>query len=480
MPEHDALPPDTRCDLLLKGAAVVTLDAENGVIERGGVAVRGDRIIAVGSDTDLAGLTAERVVDCVGMVIMPGLIDCHTHMFQGLGRTLGEALPLWTWLAEFMWPYATSLTTEDARVAATIGAVEAARSGTTALLDHHFAPTDAETTLAVADAIEAVGLRGVVGRGMSGPATEVARENNLAGDLFSRSVAEEVAITRDCVHARPPGGRVAIWPAPQNVAFCDRDLVRQSIGLARDLGTGWHAHCSVRPDDPLVFEEKHGLRPVEWLASEDLLGPGVSIAHGIHLDDSEVARMGAAGAGVAYCPASLQYGAYGALRLRDLKKAGAVVGLGTDGPGYTHRLDMLDACKQSIYVQRMHTLDPLVTDAQEALELATREGARILGIEAGALVPGNLADITVVNLQRPHLKPMHHVVSALAYAVSASDVHMTVVGGQVVYEDGRCTLVDEEEVMAQAQKHATDLIRRAGLGRFTGTATTRPAGHRGP
>ncbi|MCP9967683.1 hypothetical protein LUX57_23180 [Actinomadura madurae] len=93
MPEHDALPPDTRCDLLLKGAAVVTLDAENGVIERGGVAVRGDRIIAVGSDTDLAGLTAERVVDCVGMVIMPGLIDCHTHMFQGLGRTLGEALP---------------------------------------------------------------------------------------------------------------------------------------------------------------------------------------------------------------------------------------------------------------------------------------------------------------------------------------------------------------------------------------------------
>ena len=149
---------------------------------------------------------------------------------------------------------------------------------------------------------------------------------------------------------------------------------------------------------------------------------------------------------MAHCPVSNQYGADGVLRLRDLREAGAVVGLGTDGAAYNHRQDLFECMKQAVLVQRMHHLDPGASHSDEALDLATRGGARLMGIDAGVLAPGMLADITVVGLSGAHLTPHHDVPAALVYAARGSDVELTIVGGQVVYEQGRCTLVDEEEI----------------------------------
>ena len=186
-------------------------------------------------------------------------------------------------------------------------------------------------------------------------------------------------------------------------------------------------------------------------------------AHGIWFDDREVERVGMTGTGVSYNPTSNQYLASGSIRLRDLRGAGAVVGVGTDGPGCGHRQDLFEEMKQSILVQRVHTLDPTVCTAEEAFEMATREGARYLGIDAGVLAPGKLADVVVVDLERPHLRPLHRVVSTLVYSARGSDVLMTIVGGEVIYEDGRCTRVEEEPVMAEAQARAGELIARAGF-----------------
>jgi 5-methylthioadenosine/S-adenosylhomocysteine deaminase len=454
---------DRTCDLLLTGGSVVTVDDDRRVIDGGAVAIAGDRILEVGTKEELSDIRAGRTIDCTGKAVIPGFVDCHTHLFQGLARGVGEGMSLWPWLCDFMWPYAAAITPDEAEVAARLGAIESARAGTTAIVDNHYSPADLDTTLRVASAIEGVGLRGVVARGIFGDITEVAATHGLAPSLFRYSSQEELAITADALGARPPGSRVGVWPAPINVIYVDQDLVARSIEMARGRGTGWHTHCSEARADPDIYLEAYGIRPVDWLFGEGLLGGGGTIAHGIWFDEREVERVGETGTGVSYNPTSNQYLASGSIQLRGLRDAGAVVGLGTDGPGCGHRQDVFEQMKQSILVQRIHTLEPTISNAEEAFEMATREGARYLGIDAGVLARGKLADVVVVDLERPHLRPLHRTVSTLVYSARGSDVVMTIVGGEIVYEDGVCTRVDEAEVMAEPQARAGELMVRAGL-----------------
>ena len=283
----------------------------------------------------------------------------------------------------------------------------------------------------------------------------------------------------------------------------DQDMVRDAIALARELGTGWHTHCSERKEDPVTYVEEYGIRPVEWLYKEGLLGPEATLAHGIYLDDDEIDHVGETGTGIAYCPISHQYIALGVMPMAQLRASGAPIGLGTDGPCCNHRQDMFEVMKQAILLQRVHTLDPTITNGEEALEMATREGARYAGIDAGQLAAGKLAagklaagklaagklaagklaagklaagklaagklaagklaDIIVVDMEQPHLTPRHRTVSALTYSARGSDVVYTIIDGTIVYEDGSCTLVDEVAIMDEAQSRSEELIARAGL-----------------
>ena len=451
------------CDLLLTGGSVVTLDDERRVIEPGAVAVSGARIAAVGPVEELAGYRAGRTIDCTGHAVLPGLIDTHDHLFQGMARGLGEGMPLWTWLTDFMWPFSISINLAEGRIGAKLGAVEALKAGTTTVIDNHYAPSDLDTTLAVAGAIHEVGLRGAVARGITGEATDIARRFDLAGDLFRYSNDEEIEITRAAIEAYPAGGRVEVWPAPLNIIYNDQDLVRRSVALAREMGVGWHTHCSERLEDPPTYLEEYGVRPVEWLYREGLLGPEATIAHGIYLDDSEIEHVGETDTGIAYCPISHQYIGLGVMRMADLRASGAPIALGTDGPCCNHRQDMFEVMKQAILLQRVHTLDPTISNGEEALEMATREGARYAGVDAGVLAPGKLADVIVVDMRSPHLTPRHRTVSTLTYCVRGSDVSHSIIDGELVLENGVCTKVDEAEVMAEAQARAEELIDRAGL-----------------
>jgi 5-methylthioadenosine/S-adenosylhomocysteine deaminase len=450
-----------RCDILLTGGTVVTVDDERRVLEDGAVAITGDRIVAVGAANELRSFAARRTVDCTGKVVMPGIVDCHQHLFQYLGRGLGEGMELWPWLCEFMFPFAGAISREEAVAAVRLAAVEAARAGTTTIVDNHYSPADAETTIAVAGSIESVGLRGVVARGMFGPKTTVAKEHGLPDVLFRYSTEEELDVTRACIDARR-GRRVTVWPAPINVIYNEQDLVGRAIELARSSGTGWHTHCSEAPIDPEIYEEAYGARPIDWLYGEGLLGRGATIAHAIWLSDREIERMGETETAVSYNPVSNENLASGVMRLRELRAAGVAVGLGGDGAG-GHRLDGFELMKAGMLLQRVGALDAAVTNGEEAIELATREGARYVGLDAGVLASGKLADVIVVALDRPHLKPVHRAVATLTYAARGSDVEMTIVGGDVIFENGAVSTVDERDVMDEAQARADELVRRAGI-----------------
>jgi 5-methylthioadenosine/S-adenosylhomocysteine deaminase len=448
------------CDLLLSGGAVLTVDDERRVFEPGAVAVTGERIVAVGSVDELADFRAARTIACDGRAVIPGFTDCHNHLFQFLTRGLGEGMELWPWLSEFMWPVSMNITRAEAVASVRLGALEAVKSGTTATVDNHYAPTDLDSTVAVAAAIEEVGLRGAVARGMTGDVTDVARELNLDRAMFRYTLDEELAITRAAMEERR-GRRVQVWPAPLNVVYVAQELVRRSVELARELGTGWHAHCCEFRTDPETYPAHYGTGAVEWLAEADLLH-GATLAHMIFLSDEDVERVGTTQTGVAYCPISHQYSALGVMRLRDLRDAGAIVGLGFDGAS-GHRQDMFEQMTQAILLQRVHHQDPTASRAEEAFELATREGARFLGSEAGVLAAGKLADIAVVGLRGAHTAPLHRSLAALVYSARASDVEMTIVGGEIVVEDGRSTKVDEEHVKSEARRAASALIERCGL-----------------
>ncbi|HEY9332597.1 MAG TPA: amidohydrolase [Streptomyces sp.] len=457
------------CTLLLSGAQVVTVDDARTVHPDGAVAVDGHRIVDVGPTAELvARWQPLRTVDCRGSAVLPGFTDAHTHLFQSLARGIGDGLAIGRWLNEFMWPYAIHLDSEDARIAARLGAVEAARAGITTVVDHHYAPSDPETVLAVADAIEEIGLRGAVARGMLGDRTAVAEARGLPTALYRYSTDQELDLTRQCVAARGAESKVRVWPAPLNLSYGDRDLVRGAAALAREYGIRWHTHCSEGAKDPQSFLDRYGKRPVAWLAAENLLDEHATLAHAVWLDEEETEAVGAHGAGVAHCPCSNAYLASGAMPWRGLRDAGAVVALGTDGPSAGGRQDMFEVMKQTLFGQRLSRLDPSAVRCEEAIEAATRDGARYAGIEGGGVIrPGAPADLVVVDLTGTAVQPVHRAVSALVYSARAADVVMTLVDGRVVYENGHCPGVDEEALAAHARERAERLVRRAGFGALT-------------
>lgn len=437
------------CDILLTGGAVITMDAEARIFEPGAVAISGDRILAAGKAEDLEQFEARQVVDCNGAAVIPGFVSAHDHLFQNAARGLGEGLDFRIWLPEFMMPLAASMTRDEVRAAVTMTVVEQARTGTTAVLDHHYAGTDLETTIAVADAVEAVGLRGAIGQGMG-------REQPYPED-------EQLAIAAAAIDARPAGSKVEIWPAPGDIIYNDQDFVCSAVHLARSKGVGWHTHCSQYKTDPNVYITENGIRPVLWMHEAGLLGPDAHIAHMIFLNDEEVAVAGESMTGVAYCPVSHGVFGLGTMRLRDLLEAGCSIGLGYDGAVAGFRNDMFEQIKLAVIIQRLHSMDPTESGPKEALKLATRGGAKFLGIDAGVLEAGMLADITVVRLEGPHMTPRPYPEAAVAFAARSNDVEMTIVGGEIIFEGGSCTRVNEIEVMEEAQGRANDLIDRLNL-----------------
>lgn len=476
LPDHGPRP----CALLLSGAEVVTVDDERTVYSGGSVAVDADRIVDVGPAHEVeARWRPRRTVDCRGRAVLPGFTDAHTHLFQSLARGIGDGEPIRPWLNHFMWPYAVHLDAEDARAAVRLGAVEAARAGITTVVDHHYAPSDPETVLAVADAIEEVGLRGAVARGMLGDRTAVADARGLPEALYRYGTATELDLTRQCMADRGPGARVRIWPGPLNLSYADQDLVHGAVALAREYGTRWHTHCSEGAKDPRGYLDAHGIRPVTWLEREGLLDADATLAHAVWLDEEETAAAGAAGAGIAHNPCSNAYLGSGTMPWRALREAGAVLALGTDGPSAGGRQDMFEAMKQTLFAQRLATLDPAGTRCEDVLEAATRDGARYAGVQdAGVLRPGALADLTVVDLSGVATQPVHRAVSALVYSARSADVVMTLVGGRVVYEDGHCPGIDEEELSARARERAHRLVERAGFGSLTTPWRHRAGRHR--
>lgn len=458
------MPPEY--DLVLAGGTVVTLDEDRRVLQPGAVAISGNRIAAVDTIDRVEASRAGRTIDCTDCVVLPGFIDCHSHLAQSVIKTLGEGLAVWDWLSKLTFPVAHAITSEEAIAGTRLAAMEAARAGITFVVDNQYMPPDPDTTKGAAAAIESVGIRGAVARGMTGtrPSAMAFRASGSRPNYYTTD--KELDIMLELLSGWSDHRLVALWPGPLNIAFNDQELIAGCVELARRFGTRWHTHCCESRGDPEVYRQAYGTTPIAWLDSEGLLGPEATFAHAIWLTDDEVAALGETGAGVAHNPVSNAYLASGTMALPEMLEAGAVVGLGTDGPAVGHRQDPFEAMKQAVLAQRIRAGDPGVIDSETILETAALGGAAFVGLEAGVLAPGRLADVTVADVSGPNCAPRQKSATAVVNSLTGSDVRTVVVDGRVVVENARCVNVDEGEVLENAQRAVSNLSDRVGLDRF--------------
>lgn len=429
--------------LLISGAWVLTQNPDREIFSPGAVALKGEEIVAVGPPEDLQKRYAPaKVLDYPQGLIIPGLINAHTHAAMSLFRGLADDLPLDDWLNLHIFPAERHLNGDYVYWGTKLAVAEMLLSGTTTFCDMYL------WSAQVAQAAAETGIRALVGEVLYdfpspnyGPPT--------AGLLYS----EELCRTWQ----DHPRVKVAIQP--HAVYTCSPELLQQCGELAERLDTRLIIHLAETPQEVSDCEVRYGTTPVRHLHKLGLVTPRLLADHGVKLTEAEMDLLAASGAGVAHCPESNMKLASGIAPVVDLLDRGVPVGLGTDGCASNNNLDLLQEMDTAAKLQKVHRLDPTALPATQALDLATRGGARVLGLdqEVGAILPGLKGDLVVIDLDKPHLTPIYDPYSHLVYAANGGDVQTVLVHGQVVVQDRRLLTFDLEETLARARELARTL-----------------------
>ena len=438
----------------LRGGTIVTMDDALSVV-RGSVFVVAERIVAVG-DAPPAGFVAATVIDASGCLVMPGLVQAHTHVCQTLCRGAGDDLPLLEWLRERVWPYEAALDERSMRACARLAAAELLRGGTTAILDMG----TVHETDALADELGRSGLRAVFGKAMMDDGEGVParlRETTRA------SLDESDALSRRWASSEIHGGRLGYAYAPRFVLTCTETLLREVAARVAE-GARVHTHASEQLAEVALVRARLGADNVAWLDGVGLGGDRAALAHCVHVTDDEIALLAAHGTHVVHCPSSNLKLASGIAPLPELLAAGVHVALGADGAPCNNNLDGFLELRLAALLHKPRG-GPKAVPAATALELATRGGARALGLggEIGSIEPGKRADLVVVDQNAPHLVPSGSPASTLVYAARSSDVRDVIVDGRILVRDRQFTALcglDRDEVVARGSEEARRVVGR--------------------
>jgi 5-methylthioadenosine/S-adenosylhomocysteine deaminase len=428
-----------RADLVVTGGTVVTMDGERRVVENGAVAVRGGRIVGVGTAGELARrFTARQTVDARGRAVIPGLINGHTHIPMTLFRGLADDLDLNEWLTKYIFPAeAKNVTEEFVRVGTRLGLAEMIRSGTTTYCDMYYFED------AVAEETARAGVRGVLGETV----IDFPVPDNKTWPEAMRYVERYVAKWKNHPLITP-----AIAPhAPYTVS---EEHLREARAFADRTGVPVVIHVAETRKEVEDISQQKGARPVEYLARIGLLGPRTIAAHTVHLTEGEIGLLRQHGVGSIHNPQSNMKLASGVAPVPAMLRAGVALGLGTDGAASNNDLDLWEEIDTAAKLHKVSTFDPRVVSAYEALHLATAGGARALHLEKeiGSIETGKRADLVVVDLEGLHQTPRYNVYSHLVYATKGADVRTVIIEGRVVMRDRRLLTLDEPSIKIRARR----------------------------
>jgi cytosine/adenosine deaminase-related metal-dependent hydrolase len=442
--------------ILIEHATVVTLDRERRILADGSILVDGRDIVQVGpAGTVRAPRPPDRVLDGRRRVALPGFVDTHVHLSEHLNRgLLLDDIPVDRYLPDWLIPLYSVITPEEEAVSAQLACIEMIRTGTTTFCE---AGTLFDVA-AVADAVEAIGMRAVLGRWSWDLASGPGRMGMATGEALRLNQA-----MLETVHGRADR-RIAAWPLLLGFGTCSPDLMRGARALADRHGVGWGmmhlaSHPSRRTADRVPLAELDAL---------GVLGPTTKLAHMVYVTDADIALLARRGVKVSHCPtAGLKHtkglAAHG--RFPEMLDAGVGVSLGGDSGNGSNHFDMLRLMYLVATLYKDARLDVAVMPPERALEMATLRGAEALLLDdtIGSIEPGKRADLVLYDLDTPEWRPLLNPVNNLVYAATGASVRTVLIDGQPVLDEGRLTTVDERAVFERAEALARQQVARAGL-----------------
>lgn len=433
-----------RVDLLVSHGLIVTMDGERHILHDGAIAVEGDVIRDIGpSDQIAAQYSAKQVVDARGALVMPGLINAHTHLPMSLFRGLAEDRSLDEWLKKYIFPAEARNVTPDFVVWGTrLSMLEMIRGGTTTVADMYYFEDD------IARALKSGGMRGVLGETIIGfPAPD----NKTAEAAF--------AYTKRFLDSWNNDPLITPAVAPHAIYTCPEELLKQSAAVARQYHAPILMHVAEAFSELQASRREHGLSPVQYLARIGVLGPDLIAAHCVWLDAADIRTLAEHSVGCSYNPSSNMKTAAGLMPAPELLAAGAAVAIGSDGAASNNNQDMFEEMDLGAKLQKFARMDPTALPAEQVVAMATILGARAIHMDRqiGSLERGKKADVIVVDTNRPHATPMYDVYAEIVYALKASDVRTAIIGGRMVMEDRKMLTLNEAQISAKAEEYSKEV-----------------------
>lgn len=427
-------------DIIIKNGYILTMDPAQDDIKRGVVVIEDGIITQVSESTDE---TADTVIDAKGGVVMPGLVNTHTHAGMTLFRGYADDLTLSDWLENHIWPAEAQLTDNDLYIGTKLACLEMIRSGTTAFVDMYIYVDR------VARAVEESGMRAALSYGMIDLGDETRAESELKE---GRRFVKEWNGRAD--------GRITTMYGPHAPNTCSREFLMKVKEQAKQDNAKIHIHVLETEAELNQMKEQFGMCSVNMLDEIDFLDNDVIAAHCVWLSDGDMDILNERGVNVSHNPVSNMKLASGIAPVPKMLARGVNISLGTDGCASNNNLNMFEEMKTAALLHKVDTSDPTVLPAQQVLEMATINGARAMGINSGMLKVGCMADVIIVDMDKPHLTPRYNVASHLVYSASGADVRTTIVNGKVLMDDYKVLSMDEQTVMEKAKDAALNLISR--------------------
>jgi 5-methylthioadenosine/S-adenosylhomocysteine deaminase len=425
-----------RPDILIRNGTILTMDEENTVIPDGSLTISEDTIRFVGSNSD-ASMDAKKILDAEGGLILPGLINSHTHAAMSLFRGLADDLPLMDWLNGYIFPVESKMNAEFVKIGTLLACAEMIMSGTTTFCDMYLFEDE------VADAARKAGMRCLVGE--------------VLYDFPSPNyglIEDGLRYTKSLIQKWRDDPLVSIAVEPHSLYTCSPELLTASNAIALDYHVPLIIHVAETLSEIAEVKKRYGKGPIEHLHSLGILGPHLIADHCVYLDERDIERIAEHGVKAVDNPESNMKLASGISPVPEMLAAGVTVGLGTDGCASNNNLDLFGEMDMAAKCHKIQNLDPTVMNALTVVRMATIEGAKALGIDmvTGSLEVGKKADIIVLDMDKPHLTPMYNPFSHLVYTVSGHDVRHTIINGSVVMENRSIRTLDIIEVMAMAKE----------------------------
>jgi 5-methylthioadenosine/S-adenosylhomocysteine deaminase len=431
-----------RADLLVTGDYALTFNHKKEVVEKGAVAISGDRVVAIGPAFDVRKeIEAKEVLDASGCLIMPGLINLHTHAAMTCFRGLADDLPHQQWLHEHIFPAEARHVNEETVYWGTmLAAVEMIKSGTTTFCDGYFCEDGA------AKAVAASGIRAIVAQGVIDfPAPGVA-------DPGMNVKAAEAFVFR--WQDKSPHLIPSVFC--HSSYTCSPETLTKAKEVCRQHGVLFQIHLAETIKEVEDIQKRYGRRPVDHLENLGLLDAETLCHHAVWVTGEEIEILTQNGVGVSHNPESNMKLASGVAPVPAMLASGTKVGLGTDGCASNNNLDMIQEMDTAAKLHKVYGADPTLCSAVQVVAMATAGGASALGMgrEIGSLEPGKKADIITIDLNQPHLTPLYEPCSHLVYAARGADVRDVIIDGRIVMRHRQLKNIDEQEIMAKVREIA--------------------------